>query len=156
MDIVVNSSPLILLSKIGRLQLLNSLFKKVYVPIAVIQEVQGAGKQNIKFDQIKFHQLEIVNKLAVQGLLGKLHIGEAEVMIGAIEQGIQSVVLDDSAARGKAKQLGLDIVGTLGILLAASKKGILSNLEQEITNLRNAGMYLSDELITKIMLSHGK
>ena len=116
MDIVINASPLILLSKIGRLQLLNHLFEAVYVPSAVLQEINEVGKSKVNFNQINFYPLEIVNRLAVLGLLGRLHLGEVEVMIGAIERNIQTVVLDDNAARNKAKQLGLDITGTLGIL----------------------------------------
>jgi predicted nucleic acid-binding protein len=55
-------------------------------------------------------------------------------MIGAIERNIQTVVLDDNAARNKAKQLGLDVTGTLGILQGAYKKGLVDDLEQEIYN----------------------
>ena len=154
MDIVINASPLILLSKVDRLHLLNKIYTTVYIPSAVLQEIQEVGKPTVKLDQLDFNQLEISNKIAVLGLLGKLHTGEVEVMIGAIEKGVSKVALDENAARNKAKQLGLDVVGTLGILLGGHKLGLVDNLEQEFANLKNAGMYLSDEIIAKIMASN--
>jgi len=155
MDIVTNASPLILLDKINRLRLFNSLYDTVYIPSAVLQEINQIGKPTIDLSSLYFQPLNVANQLAVLGLLGRLHNGEVEVMIGAIEQNIQTVVLDDNAARNKAKQLGLEVTGTLGILLEAYKKGLIDDLKQEIVNLKSAGMFLSDEIIKKIMYSQG-
>jgi len=151
MDIVVNASPLILLGKIGRLHLLNKIYGTVYIPSAVLQEIQEVGKTKIDLTQVNFKQLEVANKIAVLGLLGRLHVGEVEVMVGAVEKGIKRVVLDETTARNKAKQLGLDVIGTLGILLEARKMGLVDDLPQELVNLKSAGMYLSDGLLTKIL-----
>jgi len=155
MDIVINASPLILPDKINRLHLLNELFSTVYIPNAVLEEIRTDNKTDVEFNlnQVTFNPLKISNRIAVMGLLGKLHIGEVEVMIGAIENGIKTVVLDDNSARNKAKQLGLDVTGTLGILLKATKNGLITDLEQEIVNLRNSCMYLTDEVIRKIISS---
>ena len=119
----------------------------------MLDEIQ-ASKANaeLSLGQTKFFPLKVVNRVAVAGLLGRLHMGEAEVMIGAIEKGIATVVLDDNTARNKAKQLGLDVTGTLGILLRAHKAGIIADLAQEIAKLRDAGMYLSEGIVEKILL----
>ena len=151
MEIVINASPLILLGKIGRLHLLNALFDTIYIPAAVMQEITVGEKSCANLSQVTYRPFDVANRVAVLGLLGRLHIGEAEVMIGALEKEICNVVLDDGLARSKAKQLGLTVTGTLGILLKAYKNGLIINLEQEIANLRNAGMYISDELVAKIM-----
>jgi len=151
MDVVINASPLILLDKIGRLGVLNKLFDTIYVPRAVLQELQAIGKEEtINLSDITFHALEITNKTAVRGLLGRLHIGEVEVIIGAIEENVATVVLDESAARNKAKQLGLQVTGTLGILLRARKRGLIEDIGHEIEKLKDAGMYLSDKIIKSI------
>ena len=84
-------------------------------------------------------------------MLGRLHLGEVEVIIGAIENGVTTVVLDENSARNKAKQLGLEITGTIGILLKAKKLGFLDDIGTEIQNLKNAGMHISDELIANIL-----
>ena len=111
MEIVINASPLILLDKINRLYLLDMLFDVVYVPTAVLREVEAGTESNIisKLSQISYKQLAISNRVAVSSLLGRLHVGEVEVIIGAIENGIKTVVLDDNTARNKAKQLGLNV-----------------------------------------------
>lgn len=153
MDIVINASPLILLEKIGRLHLLNDLFGTVYVPCAVIEEVSAGENVDAKqiLSHVMYQKLRVANRIAVLGLVGRLHIGEVEVMIGAIENGISYVALDDNAARNKAKQLGLDVTGTLGILLKANANGLIADLGQEINNLRRSGMYLSDDIVKKVM-----
>jgi len=151
MDIVINASPLILLHRINRLHLLNELFDTVYIPSAVLSEIQVIGKTKINLDNITYEHLKVSNTIAILGLLGRLHIGEVEVMVGALERNIKIVALDDNAARNKARQLGLNVTGTLGIILAAYKKGLISDLKREIANLKNAGMYLSDDVISKIL-----
>ncbi len=154
MEIVINASPLILLSKIDRLYLLNKLFHTVYIPLAVLQEIQAIGKTDVQVNlsDISFKELEVTNRIAVLGLLGRLHMGEVEVMVGAIENGISKVVLDENSARNKAKQLGLEVTGTLGILLKAKKCGFIDNIREEVEKLKNAGMYLSDKIIEQLLL----
>jgi len=146
MEIVINSSPLIFLEGIGKLPILNSLFSKVHIPCAVLEEVKG-----LNLNHISYSQIYISNKQLAMGLLGSLHLGEVEVMVGAIENGIQNVVLDDNTARNKAKQLGLVVTGTLGVLLKARNTGFIFDLEQEIAKLRANGMYITDELVRKIL-----
>ena len=152
LDIVINASPLILLSKTDRLYLLNKLFDKVFIPSAVLQEIKAIdeAEMEVKLSEISFEQIEVSNRIAIRGLLGRLHLGEVEVMVGALEKGVSTVVLDESSARNKAKQLGLEVTGTLGILLKAQKQGLIEDIFQEITKLKQAGMYLSDGVIERI------
>jgi predicted nucleic acid-binding protein len=49
--------------------------------------------------------------------------------------------------------LDLESIGTLGILLNAKKNGLLTDIEAEIKNLKNAGMRISEDLIEKILKS---
>lgn len=154
---VINASPLIFLSKLERLCLLNELFETIYIPDAVLDEINAetnAETNAIKqpgINNLDFKQLTVTNRTAVTGLLGRLHIGEVETIIGAIEHGFTTVILDDNAARNKAKQFGLSVTGTLGVLLKASKRGLVSNLDQDISKLIKAGLYVSDEIIKRIL-----
>ena len=152
MDVVINASPLILLSKINRLSLLNQLFDKAYIPSAVIQEISAIDKADMDVDltAIEYEQIVVTNRVAVLGMLGRLHAGEVEVIVGALEKGVSTVILDENAARNKAKQLGLTVTGTLGILLKAKKQGFIEDIFSEIDGLKNAGMYISDSVINKI------
>ena len=152
MDVVINASPLILLSKINRLSLLNQLFDKAYIPSAVIQEISAIDKADMDVDltAIEYEQIDVANRVAVLGMMGRLHAGEVEVMVGALEKGVSTVILDENAARNKAKQLGLTVTGTLGILLKAKKQGFIEDIFSEIDGLKNAGMYISDSVINRI------
>ena len=101
MEIVINARPLIVLSKIGRLYLLNKMFSKIYIPSAVLDEINAVNKKDKKVDlvQIAFEKMIVTNKIAVHGLIGRLHKGQVEVIVGALENGIKKVVLDESAAK---------------------------------------------------------
>ena len=93
MDAVINASPLILLGKIDRLYLLNELFDSIHIPNSVLKEIAASNEEEAKVDisGLSFSPLEVSNTIAVRGLLGKLHIGEVEVMIGATEKAFQQL-----------------------------------------------------------------
>ena len=156
MGAVINASPLIFLGKLERLQLLNQLFETVYIPVAVLDEISTETNaiEQLRINSLVFEKLIVTNRIAVTGLLGRLHIGEVETIVGAVEHNIKAVVLDDNAARNKAKQFGLNVTGTLGVLLKASKMGLIENLEQDILKLINVGIYVSDEIIKRILVEN--
>ncbi|HLL73696.1 MAG TPA: DUF3368 domain-containing protein [Pyrinomonadaceae bacterium] len=71
--------------------------------------------------------------------------GEAEAIALASEQG-HTIVLDDSQARAAARNLGLKVVGTIGILLKAKRGGVIPAIRPVIEALELNGFYLSDAL----------
>jgi predicted nucleic acid-binding protein len=89
----------------------------------------------------------------VQGAIGRLHRGELEAMVIALEQGIDLVVMDDLLARRKAVRLGLRPIGTVGVLLIARKRGLIS-AEEVISALDELveihGIYLSESTREKL------
>ena len=78
--------------------------------------------------KLEYERVEVKNRVAIIGMIGTLHLGEIEVMVYALEEKINSVILDDYRARTKANQLGLDVVGTLGILVLAKEDGLINDL----------------------------
>lgn len=146
MKAVINASPLINLTKIRRLGLLNEFFGIVFIPNAVLHEIRG-----LDINKLSYTSFHVGNRFAVDSLLGGLHLGEAEVIVGTTEIQAKYAVIDDLNGRKKAGQLGLDVIGTLGILQKAQKHSLISTLEQDIYLLKNAGMYISDALIQKII-----
>jgi uncharacterized protein len=68
-------------------------------------------------------------------LLYELDKGEAEVIILAKEQNIKKVLIDEKIARQQAKILGLEVIGTLGLLLKAKNKGLLSFIKPLIKKI---------------------
>ncbi len=145
-----NSSPLIFLDKLTLLDtLLPKLWNKIYIPKAVIQEINDTGITAKPF----FQEYEVKNKVALMALPPALHKGEAEVIVGAMETGINFVVLDDMKARKRARSMGIQTMGTLGIFILAVEKKVMGAEEAVIylDKLREQAFWVSDELFTEII-----
>lgn len=159
MNVVVNTAPLLFLSRINRLPILHK-FGRIWTPEAVISEIRykqdeatGLVEQALN-DWLIIKPVEDNNLLAV--LTMELGIGEAEVITVAIEQKADWVLLDDQDARRYAHRYGLQVIGTLGLLAWARKKGFIDSLKQEIEKLRDAGIYATDELVDGLLRETGE
>jgi predicted nucleic acid-binding protein len=159
--IVCNASPLIFLSKINRLHLLSDFFDEVLVPSGAWDEViRKPDDMTDTLNQLraskKITVFTVQNRAAISAMIGRLHIGEVEVIVGAGELDISDVILDDGYARSKAKQMGLAVTGTLGILIAGQKRGLINNLAEEIDKLRSIGFRISDKIVEQVLKqTHG-
>ena len=125
--IVSNATPLIYLAKIGRLQLLRSLFDEVVIPIEVKQEVVDAGKLLGQKDAF------VIEKAIEEGWLKVLRVGllkipislgkgETAVISLAVRKKVEQVLIDETAGRTAAKLMGLKPRGTVYVLLRSLKK----------------------------------
>ena len=63
-----------------------------------------------------------------------LHKGEAEAIVLAKEFSANLILLDDPKARATASHMGLERIGTIGILQLALKQGILKDIKEDIDN----------------------
>ena len=95
--------------------------------------------------------MEVKHKHLVQVLLEYLHRGEAEGIALAAELQGAVIALDDKKARRAARRLGLRAIGTLGILILAKKKGLISDLREEIGKLLHTSFWLSQEVIQEAL-----
>jgi predicted nucleic acid-binding protein len=149
MNVVSNTSPIIFLAKINVLEILTCCFDKVYIPDAVKLELNGLRLPST----IEIQTINDVGKSFVKGALGSLHIGELEAMVLAQELQADYVLLDDLLARRKAKRMEINVMGTIGILLFAHKKGFLSSQDM-LSNLEQLtqkhGLYISPVLLKEI------
>ena len=137
MAVTSNTSPLIALAKIRRLQLLKDLYGTVVMPPFVKVECIDNGKEigapdayeiekAVQEGWIKSATLDRKWKTRVNNLMQRAPIGqgEAEALIIAREKGIP-VVLDDADARAVARALGIEHVGTLMVPYEAVIKGLI-------------------------------
>ena len=77
-----------------------------------------------------------------------LDSGESEAITLAVENNADILLLDDKSARLIAANLGLNIIGIVGILIWAKKEGIIKRLSKELENLREkANFRMSEDLI---------
>ena len=81
MKIVLNTSPIIFLSKIDSLHLLVDCVDDIYAPQAVIEELRDYSPPSF----IKARSLSTNGAAYAQGALGRLHQGELETMLLAQE-----------------------------------------------------------------------
>mgnify|MGYP006280219729 CR=1 FL=1 len=148
MKIVTNASPLIFLSKIDSLGLLQQCFSDVLAPPAVLAET---GLELPDF--VEQSQLSDLGEAFVRGALGSLHRGELETLVLARERGTDLVAVDDGAARRKAGQMGLRPIGTVGILVLARRFGHLDEptaLEKLNLLVDRHGLYVSSTLLQQV------
>jgi predicted nucleic acid-binding protein len=149
MKVVSNTSPLLFLSKIDALELLNQCFHEIFVPQAVVVELGNL----ILPSYIKTVALSPKGSAFVEGALGRLHRGELEAMVLAQEIKADYVLMDDLQARRKAQQLNIKPIGTIGILLLAHQRLFLSSeaLQAKIDRLiYQHGLYLSSNILERL------
>ncbi len=153
MKVVVNSPPLISLSLIGQLELLPKLYDEIIVPKSVYNEVVVKGKGKAGSEELgsihHFTVLETENKVLKDSIMLELDEGEAEVITIAKEKGIQNVIIDEFAGRQYASLLGLNVTGTLGILLIGKNLGFIGEVKPLMDMMLkhnrfiNRGLYLA-------------
>ena len=155
-EIVSNTSPLIALASIGQFGLLRNLFGKIIIPPAVRAEVQSeAGVAALAAaDWIVIQPAQ--DMLAVQLLREELDSGESEAIVLARELDAVLVLIDERAATRKARGIGLQTVGTLGVLLMAKNKGLVPDLKPLLDSLRQADFRMSDDLYRLVLASVGE
>lgn len=156
--IVSNSTPLIELSKIRRLELLREIYGSLVIPKAVYTEVviDGAGKPGAA--EVKgaawIHQHAVTHPSQVQSLYAhpSLDLGECEAIVLAEEIPADQVILDDRVAREVAVARGLPVIGTFGVLLVAKAEGIIPTVKPIRDALRVHGARISQPLY-RLMLT---
>ncbi len=140
--VLCNSGPLIALGKLNRLNLLANLYNEVQVPHAVYDEVVTQGIARGASDALTvrlFWQRQgwpIVDVsptvLSAYKPPVVLDPGETEVLALAQTLSDPLVLLDDEIARAEARRLNLCLRGTLGVLIQAYRKGLLSLTQIEL------------------------
>jgi len=153
---VVNASPLILLGKIGRVALLSELADELIVPDVVVREIgaKPAGKRLLA-EVAALPGIRIETEVTVPSELAAWSLGRGESQVLALAGAAPSsrAVLDDLEARRCAQSIGLPLIGTLGIVLRAKRKGLVEAARPIIEHLRRVGLYASDQLVERA-LSH--
>ena len=145
---VVNASPLISLARIGQLALLQAPGRELRVPEAVAREVlvgptTDPARQAL---EASFGGTPVSTPIDLRVVEWGLGAGETSVLSYAIAAGA-TAVLDDGRARSAARVLGVNVIGTLGVVLQARRAGRIESAAVVLRALRDAGMRLDDATI---------
>jgi predicted nucleic acid-binding protein len=143
--VVADSSCLISLSRIGKLEVLHDLFGGIIIPEAVYYEVVVRGAGRTGAEEVKkakwIKKQKVQNALAVGAFKVNLGAGESEAIALASESKAAFLILDDFKARQTAEELSLEVIGTVAVLQKAEEKGIIDNLQSVLQDLRDVGFY---------------
>ncbi|MGD8779311.1 MAG: DUF3368 domain-containing protein [Ignavibacteria bacterium] len=156
--VVSNTTPIISLLKLGKLEILQQLYSQINIPIAVYQEIEagkdkGYYKDLSKFDWINI--LEIQDEQSVKYFLD-LDAGEAEAIVLATELNADLIILDEKLGRFHAKHADLKVTGTIGVLAKAKKVGVIEEIKPLLFELTKKDVWISDKLIREILKHVGE
>lgn len=155
---VADSSPLVLLAKVGLLSVLPQLVYGLDIPDTVVAEIMAgptddparlALPQFVQMPAVRVYSRPIPIPTSISRL--RLGAGETDVLTLAvflkqlaIKRGIR-VLLDDRSGRNAARMLGINTIGTLGVLIRAKDGGYISTLVPFLHQLRDAGMWVDEQ-----------
>jgi predicted nucleic acid-binding protein len=158
MRAVSDAGPLIHLSWIDQLDLLDQLFEEVVVPPSVRDEVLASPADTLGLDHIQRAFAD--GWLRVRVPTGPLRLtrnaadaldqGEAEAMLLAEEITADLFITDDALARTEAVRRGLGVVGTVGVLTEARKLGLIPATLPFVLELRRLGQWMSQALVQAV------
>jgi hypothetical protein len=148
---VANSSPFIALERIGRLDLLPALFGKLLVPPAVRSEVFAARPLPVWVEE-----RPLVQTLAPRIAAVRLGPGEREAIAIALEVQAAELLLDDLAARRLAISLRIPLLGALGLLLRARKRGLVREIRPLLDALNAQDFHISARLYRAFLTAAGE
>jgi predicted nucleic acid-binding protein len=152
---VVNASPLIVLDRIGHLALFAQLGNTLVVPGGVLAEISREPRpiDPCRLDFFGTVTVDAIDPIVAAWDLGR---GESEVLTCAAAEHADVAILDDRSARRCAAAIGLATHGTLHVLLQAKKAGLLPSVAPMIDRARAEGLFLSDALVARVLLSAGE
>jgi predicted nucleic acid-binding protein len=150
--VVADASVLIAFAQIDQLPLLEKLYAEVLIPPAVQSEIAPSVPTLPPW----IHTQALQRPLDSQVAAAALDAGETEAISLALEARAAWVVLDDLRARRLAKNLGLSVVGTAGVLFAAKQRGFIPAVRPPLDALRTAGFRLRKEVYEEILKAAGE
>jgi|688.fasta_scaffold93050_2 hypothetical protein len=155
MIIVSDTTPISELAKVDHLDLLPKLFGKVVIPQGVFDELQVGEHPAAQLVQ-NLSWLEVVtvdNQQLVRELQQsfKLDLGESEAIALAEEISASQLLIDERAARKVAMARKLPLIGTVGILLLAKRRGLLDSVKDVLDEMKAQGMRISDRLYVQVL-----
>lgn len=157
-SVVVNLSPLITLYSSQLVNLLPELFSTIQVPPAVWREVT-AYKVDVAAQSLPqanwATRLETVT-IHPSVAAWDLGSGETEVLSFALVHPNYTAVIDDAAARRCAISLNIPTLGTAGMVVLAKRRGLIPSISGPIQALRNAGLWLADDLVQLLKKQAGE
>lgn len=158
LSVIANSSPLIHLARLERLDILFSLYQEIVIPEAVFEEIVVNGHQRPGSLAIRqhceeklIHVKKITDEKLFRAFKRELDYGEAAVLTLAMETRHDLILLDEYEARKTASLYHLKYTGFIGVILKAYKAGLIKNFKATLDQAIKNGFYINHELYKQLM-----
>jgi hypothetical protein len=157
MLIIADTSALLALAACDALLLLDQLFEEVRVPPAVHRECLVPGKPGV--DQLesylrgKVFEVDLKEYVIAVAGLGQ---GELEAMALYKHLDADRLLVDDHRARKVASINGIQVVGSLGVLLRAKESGLIVEIRDRLAAIQSAGVHYSEQLVNETLRLAGE
>ena len=159
MKVVSNASPVIIFARAGLLPLIEGLFREILVSAEVYQEMTAPTKPGIeairKAKSIKKLEVKDPNRFLASKAYG-VSTADTTVIALAKEHGATLVLIDDKRLRRLAKETGLPVVGSGGILLKAKEEGLITEVKSALDLLIKHGARIGEPLYRRILTLAGE
>ena len=147
--IISDTSCLILLDKISELEILNKLFGTITTTTEVAEEF---GQELPGWFEIR----QPVDKNYQSIIEASVDKGEASAIALAIESDDCLLIIDDLKGRKFALQLGLTIIGTIGIIVDAKLTGIIPSVIPVLAKIKDTNFRITEQLESLILKRAGE
>jgi hypothetical protein len=95
---------------------------------------------------------DLVNALLASGL----HRGESEAIALAVERRAERLLIDERQGRLTAEGMGIAVIGSIGILVAAKARREVERIAPRLADLRASGLWMSDALVARVLAGTGE
>ncbi len=155
MIVISDTSPLVCLLHLNKIDLLKDLFTTVIIPPAVFEELIKAKIINETFLQYNtFIHIKVpINSKQVEELMSVLDKGESEAIVLSTELKTDLLLIDEAPGRAIARKFGIPIKDVLGVLLQAKENNLLLGIKPLIEKLQTEiNFRINDKLLQKILI----
>lgn len=147
MKTVPNTTPIISLSSIGKIEILKDLFQEIIIPQAVYDEIkvkQGHGYNEVDLSFITVQTIQ--NTEREKFLLEQLDAGEVQAIVLSKEINADNTIIDENTGYIIAKESGLNVIRTLSILLKAKEVEIITEVKPLLDEMISKGRWYSNHV----------
>lgn len=137
--IISDTSCLILLDKIGELDLLHKLFQTVSITPEIAKEYDHSLPEWLVVESPSNKTYQLI-------LEASLDKGESSAIALGLEKADPLLIIDDLKGRKFAEKLGLKITGTLGILIIAKRQNLISSVKPALEKVKKTDFRFSKNL----------
>lgn len=150
--IVSDTGPIVALAKVDHLNLLHTLFGTLLVTEQVRNELlakRSTESTRIEKALTQFIEVKTLVRPLSASVAATQHLDQREASVIQLAYSEKlSLLIDEKLGRTAATQILVPIVGTMGVLIQAKRKGLISSVMPVLYEVRRKGYWLSDQMLS--------